>query len=130
MKKASAKPQTESQIQKDCVAWFRHRYESIEPLFFSVANGGARNAWTAKIMKDEGIRAGVADLILLIPRHGFAGLLVEMKTLDGKQSDSQKTFEKLATQYRYKYVVVRDLTTFQQLMLWYIEDKAEEPICI
>lgn len=130
MKKASTKPQTESQIQKDCVAWFRHRYESIEPLFFSVANGGARNAWTAKIMKDEGVRAGVSDLILLIPRHGFAALLVEMKTSDGKQSDSQKTFEKLATQYRYKYVVVRDLTTFQQLMLWYIEDKAEEPICV
>ena len=130
MKKASSKPQTESQIQKDCVVWFRHRYESIEPLFFSVANGGARNAWTSKIMKDEGVRAGVSDLILLIPRHGFAALLVEMKTPDGKQSDSQKTFEKLATQYRYKYVVVRDLTTFQQLMLWYIEDKAEEPICV
>ena len=130
MKKDSTKPMTESQMQKYCVAWFRHRYESIEPLFFSVANGGARNVWTAKIMKDEGVRAGVADLILLIPRHGFAGLLVEMKTPDGKQSDSQKTFERLATQYRYKYVVVRDLTTFQQLMLWYIEDKAEEPICI
>jgi hypothetical protein len=53
-----------------------------------------------------------------------------MKTPDGKQSDSQKEFERSATQYRYKYVVVRDLNTFQQLMMWYIEDKAEEPICI
>ena len=130
MKKASTKPQTESQIQKDFVRWFRARYENIEPLFFAVGNGGARNVWTAKIMKDEGVRAGVADLILLIPRHGYAALLIETKTPDGKQSDSQKTFEKLATQYRYKYVVVRDLTTFQQLMMWYIEDKAEEPICI
>ena len=130
MKKASTKPQTESQIQKDCVRWFRARYESIEPLFFAVGNGGARNVWTAKIMKDEGVRAGVSDLILLIPRHGYAALLVEMKTPDGKQSDSQKTFERLATQYKYKYVIVRDLPTFQQLMLWYIEDKAEEPICI
>ena len=130
MTKSSSKPQTESQIQKDCVRWFRKRYESIEPLFFSVANGGARNVWTAKIMKDEGVRAGVADLILLVPRHGYAGLLVEMKTPDGKQSDSQKEFERLATAYKYKYVVVRDLTTFQQLMLWYIEDKGEQPICI
>lgn len=130
MKKASTKPQTESQIQKDFVRWFRARYESIEPLFFAVGNGGARNVWTAKIMKDEGVRSGVSDLILLIPRHGYAALLIETKTPDGKQSDSQKEFERLATQYRYKYVVVRDLTTFQQLMLWYIEDKAEEPICI
>jgi hypothetical protein len=131
MKKDEHKPQTESQIQKDCVKWFRNRYgDEIGNLLFAVGNGGARNAWTAKIMKDEGVRAGVADLILLIPRHGFAGLLVEMKTPDGKQSDSQKEFERLATQYHYKYVVVRDLNTFQQLMMWYIEDKAEEPICI
>ena len=130
MKKASTKPQTESQIQKDFVRWFRARYESIEPLFFAVGNGGARNVWTAKIMKDEGVRAGVSDLILLIPRHGYAGLLIETKTPDGKQSDSQKVFERMAKSFRYKYAVVRDLTTFQQLMMWYIEDKGEEPICI
>ena len=47
------KPQTESQIQKDCVKWFREKYLTIEPLFFAVPNGGARNAWTDKIMKDE-----------------------------------------------------------------------------
>ena len=29
MKKGSTKPQTESQIQKDCVKWFKNRYESI-----------------------------------------------------------------------------------------------------
>ena len=130
MKKASTKPQTESQIQKDFVRWFRARYESIEPLFFAVGNGGARNVWTAKIMKDEGVRAGVSDLILLIPRHGYAALLIETKTPDGKQSDSQKVFERMAKSFRYKYAVVRDLTTFQQLMMWYIEDRAEEPICL
>lgn len=27
------KPQTESQIQKDCVKWFREKYPTIEPLF-------------------------------------------------------------------------------------------------
>jgi hypothetical protein len=130
MKKADTKPQTESQIQKDFVSWFRKRYTTIEPLFFAVGNGGARNVWTAKIMKDEGVRAGVSDLILLIPRHGYAGLLIETKTPDGKQSDSQKTFEKLAKQYKYLYVIMRDLPTFQQLMMWYIEDKGEMPICL
>lgn len=130
MSKTSSKPQTESQIQKDCVKWFRQRYDTIEPLFFSVSNGGARNPWTAKIMKDEGVRAGVSDLILLVPRHGYAGLLIEMKTPDGKQSDSQKEFERLATWAKYKYVVVRSLPTFQQLMLWYVEDEGQEPICV
>lgn len=130
MKKASTKPQTESQIQKDFVKWFRARYTTIEPLFFAVCNGAKRNVWTAKILKDEGVRAGVSDLILLIPRHGYAGLLIETKTPDGKQSDSQKEFERLAKQYKYLYVVMRDLPTFQQLMMWYIEDKGEKPLCI
>lgn len=31
------KPQTESQIQKDCVKWFREKYPTIEPLFFCCA---------------------------------------------------------------------------------------------
>jgi hypothetical protein len=127
MKKDEHKPQTESQIQKDCVRWFRERYAEIEPLFFAVGNGGARNAWTAKIMKDEGVRAGVADLILLIPRHGFACLCIEMKTPDGKQSDSQKVFEKMCKQYRNKYVVCHSLPEFQKVVMEYLEDKIVEP---
>ena len=125
---SASKPQTESQIQKDFVAWFRHRYPEIEPLFFAVANGGRRNAWTAKIMKDEGVRVGVSDLILLIPKHGYAGLLIETKTPDGKQSESQIVFERLATKFKYKYQVVRSLPEFQKLIMWYVEDKEVEPI--
>lgn len=126
----ASKPQTESQIQKGFVRWFRGRYEAIEPLFFAVSNGGARNAWTAKILKDEGVRAGVSDLILLIPKHGYAGLLIETKTPDGKQSDCQKEFERLATKMHYKYVIVRTQEDFQRLIMWYVENKGNEPILV
>lgn len=124
------KPMTESQIQKGFVRWFRGRYTEIEPLFFAVSNGGARNAWTAKILKDEGVRAGVSDLILLIPKHGYAGLLIETKKPDGSQSDSQKEFERLATKFKYLYVIVRNQEDFEKLMMWYIENKGEKPILI
>lgn len=124
------KPMTESQIQKGFVRWFRGRYTEIEPLFFAVSNGGARNVWTAKIMKDEGVRAGVSDLILLIPKHGYAGLLIETKKPDGKQSESQKEFERLATKFKYLYVIVRNQEDFEKLMMWYIENKVEKPILI
>ena len=124
------RPMTESQIQKGFVRWFRGRYAEIEPLFFAVSNGGIRNAWTAKIMKDEGVRAGVSDLILLIPKHGYAGLLIETKKPDGKQSESQKEFERLATKFKYLYVIVRNQEDFEKLMMWYIENKGEKPILI
>ena len=129
-KNDATKPQTESQIQKGFVRWFRERYKEIEPLFFAVSNGGIRNAWTAKIMKDEGVRAGVSDLILLIPKHGYAGLLIETKKQDGKQSESQKEFERLATKFKYLYVIVRTQEDFERLIMWYVENKGEKPILI
>lgn len=114
------KPLSESQIQKQCVEWFRATYPTIERLFFAVGNGGKRNAWTAKIMKDEGVRAGVADLILLIPQGGYAALCIEMKTPIGKQSDEQKKFEKACKEYKSKYVVCHSLEEFQMEVRKYI----------
>lgn len=67
----------ESQIQKDCVTWFRLQYPKIGRLLFAVPNGGARNAKEAAIMKGEGVTAGVADLILLYPSGGFHSLCIE-----------------------------------------------------
>jgi hypothetical protein len=50
-----------------------------------------------------------------------------MKTPDGKQSDSQKTFERLATEYKSKYVVCHSLPEFQKVVMWYVENKDVEP---
>ena len=116
----TTKPLSESQIQKECVAWFRATYPSIEPLFFAVPNGGVRNVWTAKIMKDEGVRAGVADLILQVPKGGYATLAIEMKTPKGKQSESQIAYQKLLTKMNSKYVVCRSLEDFQKEIKEYL----------
>ena len=117
------KPLTESQIQKQCVEWFRRTYPSVEPLFFAVPNGGARNAWTAKIMRDEGVRAGVADLILQVPIGGYASLCIEMKTPAGRQSQSQKEYERLAKKMKNKYVVCRSLEEFKKAVRNYISER-------
>lgn len=111
----------ESKIQKSCVRWFRLKYRDVEPLFFAVPNGGARDAWTAKIMHDEGVRAGVADLILLLPRHGFAAMAIEMKTPKGRQSESQKQFQRLCGENGTLYRVVRSFDEFRRLVTQYME---------
>lgn len=115
------KPLSESQIQKECVAWFRAEFPEIEPLFFAVPNGGARNVWTARIMKDEGVRAGVADLILQIPKGGYASLAIEMKTWKGRQSESQKKYQRLVERMKSKYVICHSLTEFQKAVRDYLE---------
>lgn len=50
---------------------------------FHIPNGGFRNKATAGRLKAEGVKSGVPDLCLPIPRGGFHGLYVEMKRLRG-----------------------------------------------
>lgn len=103
----------EHRIQCSCVRWFNLKYRKLLGRLFAVPNGGKRDARTAAILKEEGVVAGVADLILLIPNRFYGALLIEMKTTKGKQSTSQKQWQKLITERReYKYIVCRSLDEF------------------
>ena len=115
------KPLSERQIHIQCVGWFRHRYPEASGVFFSVPNGGARNAWTAKNLKDEGALSGVADLLLLIPKKGYAGLCIEMKKPGGRMSEAQKAFKAAVERFLYKYVVCYSLEEFQAVCEDYLE---------
>lgn len=112
----------ESNTQIACVKWFRLRYPAYARLLFAVPNGGARSAVTGAIMKAEGVVAGVADLILLLPNGNHHGLCIEMKTKTGYQSSSQKEWEKEVYGHGYDYAVVRSLEEFQKVIWEYMND--------
>lgn len=105
-------PQSESQIQHDCLTWFRLQYPKLALLMFAVPNGGRRDAKSGARMKCEGVIKGVSDLILLIPKKGYASLCIEMKTPKGVQSDNQKEWQREAEKYRNRYVVCHSLQEF------------------
>ena len=115
------KPPTERQIQIQCVSWFRARYPEASKVFFSVPNGGARNAWTAKNLKDEGALSGAPDLVLLVPSHGYASLCIEMKKPGGKWSDKQQAFCEAAKAFKNKYVVCYSFEEFKAVIEDYLE---------
>ena len=54
---------------------------------FAVPNGARTSMRTAKKLKAEGLKKGIEDIILLVPRAGFHGLLIELKKADGVASD-------------------------------------------
>lgn len=81
-----------------------------ERVLFAVPNGGSRNKIEAANMKRQGVKRGVADVILLIPKKGFASLCLEFKTKVGKQSTEQKEFQEQAESCRNKYVLVRSVS--------------------
>ena len=87
----------------------------------AIPNGSARNPWTAKNLKDEGVLSGAPDLILLVPRHGYASLCIEMKKPTGRQSESQKAFQQAAEAFKSKYVVCYSFEEFKRVCEDYLE---------
>ena len=120
MKKRTT-PQSESQLQHSCLQWFRLQYPSLGKILFAVPNGGKRDVRTGALMKYEGSIRGVADLILLIPKKGFASLCIEMKTRKGTQSEEQIKWQREAEKYRNRYVVCHSLDEFMNEVNSYLK---------
>lgn len=55
--------------------------------------------------------AGVADMILLKRNSRYGALLIEMKVPGGRQSDSQKEWQKIVSK-EYRYVVCHSVDEF------------------
>lgn len=92
-----------------------------EKLLFAVPNGGSRNKIEAANLKRQGVRRGVADVILLIPKKGYASLCLEFKTKAGIQSDEQKEFQRQAELCKSKYVIVRSVMQAIEEMWQYLQ---------
>ena len=105
----------EESIQVACVKWFRLQYPNL--VIFAVPNGGSRNLYEAKNMKESGTLAGVADLVIV--GNGGKVLFVEMKAGKNKQEDSQVIFQQKVENLGHKYIICRSLEQFQkEVDLW------------
>ena len=113
----------ESNTQIAAVRWFRDQYPHLARLLFAIPNGGARNAVTGAILKAEGVVPGVSDLLLLVPRGGYHGLCIEMKTRTGRQSKSQKEWQQEVEAQGYRYVVCRSEIDFRNAVKVYFHDE-------
>lgn len=111
----------EHHIQCACVRWFRYQYPHLRHNLFAVPNGGYRNKATAGKMKEEGVLAGVADLILLLPNRTCHALCIEMKTRTGRQAETQREWQRLIEQDGYKYVVCRSIEDFMAVIQEYLK---------
>jgi len=101
----------EQETQKACIKWFRLQYP--DSIIFAVPNGGSRNKIEAYHMKQEGVLAGVSDLIVI---HKNNVIFVELKTMKGVQSKSQKEFEEKIRNNGFEYHVIRSVDEFINLI--------------
>ncbi len=123
---SKAKPTiSEDAIQAQVITWARHQSKVYPELarLFHVPNGGQRHAAVAGKLKGQGVKAGVPDLFLPVPRFGCHGLWIEMKTLDGRLTKDQKDWIAYLTAAGYQAKVCRSFEEALAALTGYLDPK-------
>lgn len=76
----------------------------------AVPNGGGRSKAEAGRLKAEGVKPGVQDLILSVPRGKYHGLKIEMKAVGGTEKPDQKVWREGMNALGYRAVVCTGAT--------------------
>ena len=101
----------ESAYQTQVVEWSRWaykanpvRYPHLNMLHCSL-NGVKLSGTQAKVAKGQGMLSGVPDLFLPVPKNGYHGLFIEMKSEKGRVTENQHWFLTNADSVGYKTVI-------------------------
>jgi len=95
---------------------------------FAIPNGGDRNLAVASMLKAEGVKPGVADLLLPVARKGYHGFFLEMKNAHGTQSKVQKEFETFVASQGYLYGVFHHWRAAFDALVWYLDIRVPSDI--
>lgn len=96
-------------------------------MYFAVPNGGKRSKIEAAIMKGLGVRAGIPDLVVLIPpmeaNPGIRGprsknktIFLELKAGDNKLSDNQIIWRDRLTKAEFPWAEIRSVEQVQEII--------------
>ncbi len=124
--KSAAMPgPSEDTMQAQVIRWATLQARVYPELtrLFHVPNGGQRHAAVAAKLKGQGVKAGVPDLCLPVPRFGCPGLWIEMKTADGRVSTTQKDWIGYLKDAGYRVEVCRSFDQARAVLLDYLNPK-------
>lgn len=112
---------------KELIAIFQwiNVHHSIAHKFIHVPNEGKRSVAHGRILKLMGLRPGVPDIIGLLPRRGYHGLIIEHKSMQssgkyGKPSPEQLFYIEEAQKDGYFAKVTYGLDDAIDTLKWYI----------
>jgi len=84
---------SERSIHLTVMNWIR-LHPDLNKYIIHIPNESKRTPRYGKLLKDMGMRKGVSDLFIAIPKKGYNGAWIEIKTMTGKPSPSQIVFHK------------------------------------
>ena len=90
-------------------------------LMFHIPNGGSRNVIEARNLKAQGVRAGVPDICLPVPRGKHHGLFIELKRRHGgRVSDDQRGWIDALNRVGYLALVCHGFDEARKAILDYL----------
>lgn len=97
-------------------------------LLFAIPNGGSRDGHTAQILKQTGVKAGVSDMFLPVPKEikgnnaFFHGLWLELKTIapNSKPQENQLDWQAKMRQKGYAAEIVYGFEQARDCLMWYL----------
>jgi hypothetical protein len=112
----------EHEIQETVFQWIDvHRGQHPELRWVhAIPNGEKRPPRTGAQLKRQGVRRGVPDISCPVPRHGFHGLYIEVKTLSGELSGEQEEWIDGLRSMGYKADVLRSVPSICGRLVEYL----------
>lgn len=97
------------------------KYPELD-LMYHIPNGGKRSASEAARFKAEGVKSGVPDIFLPVPRGGKHGLYIEMKRQKGGSvSDNQEDWIGKLREQGYQVEVCKGWEAASKVIVSYLE---------
>lgn len=111
--------QTEAQIMTALFDWARREAQRVPllGLLYHIPNEGKRHPARAR---REGIRAGVPDVCLPVPRRGCGALYIELKAKGKKPTDAQMEMIERLKKAGNAATWVDSLQAATEVIKWYM----------
>lgn len=113
---------TELQLQSQCTMWFWNTFPTWRRMLHCNMNNSFNRIAGANA-KSVGVVAGVSDLEFI--DYGGKVWFIELKIGKGFQSDEQKDFEEKLLERGHKYVIIRSLVEFKNLIFSCLAESAK-----
>lgn len=94
-------------------------------LLHAIPNGGSRNKAEAAHLKRQGVRPGVPDLFLPVPKGKYHGLYIEMKFGKNKPTEAQKRWHRELVNQGYCVGVTYSALSAKKLIEAYMSSEVD-----
>lgn len=98
----------ESDFQKTCASYL----DRLGLVWCHCPNGGKRNSREASYLKQEGVKAGVPDILIFNKNKQYNGLAIELKVFPNKVSENQKEWLSNLSKLGWKTNVIYSIDDF------------------